>query len=106
MFRRYSVPSLSVIHNILTDLKGTVRFNIPGKGDVDAKTGDYVVVPPGAPHTFSNPFDKEARFICTFTPAFYANYFLLLNKVSEEGKPITREQSLDAMSRYATLVLQ
>lgn len=53
--------------------KGTVRFHVPdipgleGK-IVDAKEGDFVVVPTRAPHTFSNETDEEARFINTFTP--------------------------------------
>ena len=86
--------------------QGTVRFHIPGKGDVDARIGDYIVVPPGAPHTFFNPFDEEARFFSTFTPAFYANYFLLLSELQGEGKQITREINSEAMSRYATLVIK
>lgn len=53
--------------------KGTVRFIVPeapgleGKV-IDAKEGDYVVVPTRAPHTFSNESDEEARFFNTFTP--------------------------------------
>lgn len=42
-------------------LKGTVRFTVEEEGDggrkkrdVDAKTGDYVVVPVRAVHTFSS----------------------------------------------------
>lgn len=53
--------------------KGTVRFHIPEAPGlepkiVDAKEGDYVVVPTRAPHTFSNETDEEARFFNTFTP--------------------------------------
>ena len=50
--------------------KGIVRFSTPGlkepQPDVDAKAGDYVTVPIRAPHTFSNPFDKEAVSILSF----------------------------------------
>ncbi|TGO70689.1 hypothetical protein BELL_0683g00010 [Botrytis elliptica] len=35
---------------------------------IDAGVGDYVVVPPRAPHTFSNETDEEAKFVNTFTP--------------------------------------
>ena len=53
--------------------KGTVRFHVPEAPGlepkvVDAKEGDYVVVPTRAPHTFSNETDEEARFFNTFTP--------------------------------------
>jgi quercetin dioxygenase-like cupin family protein len=53
--------------------KGTVRFHVPEAPGlepkvIDAKEGDYVVVPIRAPHTFSNETDEEARFFNTFTP--------------------------------------
>jgi len=49
--------------------QGTIRFTT-GDKDMDAKTGDYVTVPTKVPHTFANPFDEEARFVNTFTPAY------------------------------------
>ena len=53
--------------------KGTVRFHVPEAPGlepkvIDAKEGDYVVVPTRAPHTFSNETDEEARFFNTYTP--------------------------------------
>lgn len=83
--------------------RGTVRFHLHGKPDIDAKAGDYVVVPTKGPHTFSNPSDEESRFFNTFTPAFYINYFKLLSEFSEEGKPLSKEANQRAMSYYATL---
>ncbi|CEJ54474.1 hypothetical protein PMG11_00782 [Penicillium brasilianum] len=82
--------------------KGTVRFHIPGKHDVDAKAGDYVVVPTKSPHTFSNPTDEESIFFSTITPAFYINYFKLLGELVKEG-PMTKEANEKAMAYYATL---
>jgi hypothetical protein len=91
----------------LTDFRqiaqGTVRYHIPGKPDVDAKLGDFVSVPVRAPHTFSNPFDEEAKFFNTYTPAFYINYFKLLGSMIEEGGEMTKEKNLLAMANYATL---
>jgi hypothetical protein len=60
---------------------GTARFHLPGKVAVkvqmiDAASGDYVVVLVRVQHTFSNPFDEEASFFNTFTPAFYINLVL------------------------------
>ncbi|KAF2841776.1 hypothetical protein M501DRAFT_997937 [Patellaria atrata CBS 101060] len=83
--------------------KGTVRFHAPDGQHIDAKEGDYVVVPTRAPHTFSNPFDEEARFFNTYTPAFYINYFKLLKEMQESGQAYTKEMNLEAMSRFATL---
>jgi mannose-6-phosphate isomerase-like protein (cupin superfamily) len=82
--------------------QGTVRYHIPGKPDVDAKTGDTVTVPIRAPHTFSNPFDEEAKFFNTYTPAFYINYFKLLQQMIGEGE-MTAEANKEAMSHYATI---
>jgi oxalate decarboxylase/phosphoglucose isomerase-like protein (cupin superfamily) len=88
--------------------KGMVRFHVPalnGKPSqvIDAKAGDYVVVPTRSPHTFSNPTDDEARFFNTLTPAFYVNYFKLLSELSPEGKPLSKEANQKAMAFYATL---
>ena len=75
-----------------------MRYHIPGKPDVDAKLGDFVSVPVRAPHTFSNPFDEEAKFFNTYTPAFYINYFKLLGSMIAEGEPMTAEKNLAAMA--------
>lgn len=50
-----------------------MRFHVPEAPGlepklIDAKEGDYVVVPTRAPHTFSNETDEEARFFNTLTP--------------------------------------
>lgn len=107
--------------------KGTVRFHIPEVGGsltkiIDAKVGDYVVVPTRAPHTFSNPTGEEARFFNTFTPvsllprsfyglrlikqAFYIHYFKLLSSLIAEGKEMTPEVNEQAMAYYATIPIQ
>jgi oxalate decarboxylase/phosphoglucose isomerase-like protein (cupin superfamily) len=57
--------------------KGTVTFHVPAAegleaATIHAKTGDYVVVPTRAPHTFSNESDEEARFFNTFTPVCHS----------------------------------
>ncbi|CAD0011712.1 unnamed protein product [Aureobasidium pullulans] len=58
-----------------------------------------------APHTFSNPTDKQAKFVNTFTPAFYVNYFKLLAKYIGDGKVMTPEANKKAMASYATIPL-
>ncbi|KAF2754672.1 hypothetical protein EJ05DRAFT_503624 [Pseudovirgaria hyperparasitica] len=99
--------------------QGTLRFNVLEDKVVDAATGDYVVVPPRAPHTFENPFDEDAKFFNTYTvqslmkppggyaltsqPAYYINYFKLLATMAEDGKPMSKEANIEAMARYATL---
>lgn len=86
---------------------GTIRFHLPGSTHIDATPGDHVVIPPKAPHAFSNPTDKEARFYDTFTPAFYINYFKLVAQMlkdEKEGKgALNKEKMTKAMAYFATM---
>ncbi|KAK3209231.1 hypothetical protein GRF29_69g1160552 [Pseudopithomyces chartarum] len=83
--------------------QGTIRFHAPDNTIVDAKAGDYVTVPTRAPHTFSNPFDVEAKFFNTFTPAFYIDYFKMLAEMSKGDAKMSKEKNLEAMARFATI---
>ena len=81
-------------------IRGTLRF-IVGETELDARAGDYVVVPVGAKHTFANPFDEPAIMFNSFTPAYYINYFRdVARLVAAEG--FSREGILRVMARYAT----
>src|SRR5947207_6112366 len=53
---------------------GKLRFT-SGDGAVDVEAGSVAVVPPGVPHTFSNPFAAPAVFLCVLTPDRYVQYF-------------------------------
>ena len=83
--------------------QGTLRFHGKDGAIVDAHTGDYMTVPPRAPHTFSNPFDVEAKFFNTFTPAHYINYFKMLSTLGQKGIPMNPEASRKAMAYFATI---
>jgi len=92
--------------------QGKVRFHVPEPGNpgkdkkiTDASAGDYMVVPIRAPHTFSNPFDEEAKIFFTTTPSFYINYFKLLSTLGEAGKPMPAEVNMTAMALYATTLV-
>ncbi|MGX1540928.1 cupin domain-containing protein [Streptomyces adustus] len=82
-------------------LSGTVRFTV-GDEDYDAAAGTLVMVPPGTPHTFANPTDQPAVMLSTFTPDLYLQYFRDLQEVLADGRPLTPQANIDAMSRYAT----
>ncbi|KAI5367835.1 Putative rmlC-like cupin domain superfamily, rmlC-like jelly roll protein [Septoria linicola] len=91
--------------------KGSVRFHVPDtteegkdKKIIDAKTGDYVVVPIRAPHTFSNPNDEEAKIFFTSTPSFYINYFKLLGQLAKPDQPVPAEVNMQAMAMFATIL--
>lgn len=79
-----------------------MRFHLLNGDVVDAKAGDYVVVPPRAPHTFSNPHNEEAKFFNTFTPANYIDYFKLLSTLVKAGSPMTPEANRKAMAVSVT----
>jgi mannose-6-phosphate isomerase-like protein (cupin superfamily) len=97
---------------IFLTTQGTLRFHLPsakpGEADklVDSKTGDVVTVPIRAPHTFSNPFNEEAKFMNTYTPALFINYFKMLEELIEAGDgKMTPDKNRKAMSRFATVVV-
>ena len=74
---------------------------------MDAKEGDLVTVPPRAPHTFENVTGERAGFFNTFTPAFYINYFRLLQEMADaNGGKVSKENGRIAMERYATMQIQ
>ncbi|WP_420608199.1 cupin domain-containing protein [Novosphingopyxis sp.] len=80
---------------------GVLRFMM---GDVqrDAKAGDYVVVPPGAPHTFVNASDEPVSFLTTFTPAFYISSFRELAQLNATGR-LNAQTLAEVLTRYATV---
>jgi len=84
--------------------KGRVRFNTD-KGIVDTKVGDYVVVPTKAIHTFSNPFDEEAEFFNSFTPAYYVDYLRMLADALKEGG-VMQEKQKAIMAQFATFEVE
>lgn len=65
--------------------RGTLRFHALDGQTVDAAVGDTMTVPTRSPHTFSNPFDEEARFLNTFTPAHYVSLSTFLFSCGGRG---------------------
>jgi mannose-6-phosphate isomerase-like protein (cupin superfamily) len=61
-------------------LEGVVTFCL-GERTVRAPAGAFVLVPPGALHTFANQEDQPARFLALLLPADFANYFTDLAEV-------------------------
>ncbi|MER7152804.1 cupin domain-containing protein [Streptomyces lydicus] len=82
-------------------ISGTVRFTV-GDNDHDATAGTFVMVPPGAPHTFANVTDQPAVMLSIFTPDLYVQYFRDLQEMFASGQALTPQASIQTMSRYAT----
>src|SRR5437660_1796167 len=55
-------------------ISGTARFTVGDKVH-DAPAGTFVMIPPGAPHTFANPGAQPVVLLNTFTPDLYVQYF-------------------------------
>ena len=82
-------------------VSGTVRFTV-GQKTYDAVAGTFVMIPPGAPHTFANPGDQPAVMLSTFTPDLYVQYFRDLRDMIASGRQLSPQASIETMSRYAT----
>jgi quercetin dioxygenase-like cupin family protein len=82
-------------------IKGSVRFTV-GTEDHDAPAGVWVLVPPGAPHTFANVTDEPAVMLNTFTPDLYVQYFRDLKTMVESGQPMTRDSVAAVWQKYGT----
>jgi hypothetical protein len=63
------------------------------------------MVPPGAPHTFANPFDEPAVVLNTFTPDLYVQYFRDLQGVPWGPTGPDPAEVGKVMARYATEVV-
>ncbi|MEV7598296.1 cupin domain-containing protein [Kitasatospora sp. NPDC089797] len=82
-------------------LSGTLRFTV-GDEEHEAPAGTFVMVPPGAPHTFANETDEPAVMLSIFTPDLYLQYFRDLRDVLADGRPMAPRDHVEAMGRYAT----
>jgi quercetin dioxygenase-like cupin family protein len=83
-------------------VSGTARFTV-GEDSYEAPTGTFVMIPPGAPHTFANPGDQPVVLLNTFTPDLYVQYFRDLRELIAAGHPLSDQAMVDAMARYATV---
>ena len=72
---------------------------------VRAGQGTWVMVPMGTVHTFSNPTDKPARFLNTFTPPLYLGYFEAMSKLIQAEGALDPHQIAALMVSYDTEVV-
>jgi mannose-6-phosphate isomerase-like protein (cupin superfamily) len=80
---------------------GAARFTV-GPDHHDVGPGTWVMVPPGAPHTFANIGDEPLVMLNTFTPDLYVQYFRDLKAMLEAGQPVTPDAMIGVMAKYAT----
>jgi quercetin dioxygenase-like cupin family protein len=83
-------------------VSGAARFTV-GETTYEAAAGTFVMIPPGAPHTFANPGDQTTVLLNTFTPDLYVQYFRDLQDMIAGGQELTPAATIQVMSRYATV---
>ena len=82
-------------------LEGELEF-VVGIQTVRVGQGAFVMVPAGVAHTFSNPTEKPARFLSTFTPPGYLSYFEELSQLHQATASPSWQQIAELMARYDT----
>ena len=85
-------------------LEGELEF-LAGTQTLRASQGTFVMVPIGTVHTFSNPTDRPARFLNTFTPPLYIGYFEEISKLIQADIALNPQQFAELMARYDTEVV-
>jgi mannose-6-phosphate isomerase-like protein (cupin superfamily) len=81
---------------------GTARFTVSDTS-YDVPAAGFVMIPPGAPHTFANPTSETTVLINTFTPDQYVSYFRELHDLINAGEPLTEAVTIAVMAKYATV---
>jgi mannose-6-phosphate isomerase-like protein (cupin superfamily) len=81
-------------------MEGTVRlFN--GESWIDAGPGDFLYVPPGGIHAFSNESGAVARMLILFAPAPpREEYFTELAEIRSAGRTLTEEEWVALWARH------
>jgi mannose-6-phosphate isomerase-like protein (cupin superfamily) len=79
-------------------LKGELAMRLGGE-TVTAAAGSFVLVPPGTPHTFSNPRSEPVTFLTVFTPAGFEQYFRDVAALLADG-PLDPDAVAEVASAY------
>jgi quercetin dioxygenase-like cupin family protein len=81
-------------------VEGTVRlFN--GEKWVDTSAGDFLYVPEGGIHAFSNDSDARAQMLILFAPAPpRENYFRELAELLDSGRQLSPEEYTEFLARH------
>ena len=90
-------------HHHTTDtfyvLEGILHLLV-GTEEIDAPAGSYILVPPGAVHTFANFSDAPVRFLNFNIPGGWEAYMRDLAAAAASGTPPTREEIGKIAGRY------
>jgi Cupin domain len=92
-------------------LEGALGLRV-GDDQLIARPGDTITVPPGTPHGFHNPGDREARSLCEIHPALgfeslIETMFTLATdgKTNRKGMPNPLRLAVIAKAHFETVPL-
>lgn len=81
-------------------LEGTVAL-YGGEGWVEATAGDFLYVPEGGVHAFSNRSDEPAAMLILFAPGVpREEYFKATAEIAESGRKLTAEEWTELYARH------
>ena len=81
-------------------MPGRIEFSV-GPDTRVVGPGTFIMVPPGAPHGFHNPFDEPAVMLVTFSPSLYVGLFREMAEIMRrDGSQLTPQA--DVAARYFT----
>jgi len=87
------------LHDMFYVLEGTLTMRL-GDDEVSVEPGTFVCVPPGTVHRFSNPSDREVRFLNFNAPGGWEGYMRDLAAAAAEGREMSPEEIGQIASRY------
>jgi mannose-6-phosphate isomerase-like protein (cupin superfamily) len=87
------------LHDMFYVLEGTLTLRL-GDEVRQAGPGTFVCVPPGSPHTFSNPSEVPVRILNFNVPGGFEGYMRDLGAAAAEGRPLSPEEIGRIASRY------
>jgi mannose-6-phosphate isomerase-like protein (cupin superfamily) len=87
------------LHDMFYVLEGTLTLCLRDE-TIEAGPGTFACVPPGVPHTFSNPGNELVRFLNFNTPGGFESYMRELGAAAASGTPLTSEAIGKIASRY------
>ena len=81
-------------------LRGTVRF-YDGERWVEGTAGDFLYVPKGGIHGFSNDSDKPASMLILFAPGYARErYFIELDEIGRSGRQLSDTEWTELWARH------
>ena len=88
------------LHDMFYVLDGTLSVRL-GDETLEAEPGTFVCVPPGTPHTFSNPTERPVRFLNFNAPGGFERYMRdLAAAMQERGGAIEPAEIGAIAARY------